>query len=133
MTSSLPWLNNIKIHYNMSLIPKKKYKARTKKESYSHLIRENFEFPKLDFSEKHHELYFHGIRVMDLVEKFGTPMKMTYLPKISEQIKTAQELFKKNISRLKYTGNYFYCYCTKSPHFSFVMDEVFKNLNIPKE
>lgn len=111
----------------MSLVPKKKYKPRAKKESYSHLIRENFEFPKLGFSEKHHELYFHGIRVMELVEKFGTPLKMTYLPKISQQIQNAQEYFKKHIARLKYKGQYFYCYCTKSSHFSFVMEEVFKN------
>ncbi len=111
----------------MTLVPKKKNTIRAKKETYSHLIRGNFEFPKLNFSEKHHELYFHGIRIMDLVEKFGTPMKITYLPKISEQIQSTQEFFKKNIRRLKYKGNYFYCYCTKSSQFSFVMDEVFKN------
>jgi arginine decarboxylase len=111
----------------MTVLPKKKYKSKTKKDSYSHLIRENFEFPKLGFSEKHNELYFHGIRIMDLIEQFGSPMKITYLPKISEQIKRAQEFFKKNITRLKYKGEYFYCYCTKSSHFSFVMDEVFKN------
>jgi arginine decarboxylase len=104
-----------------------KPKSIAKKNSYSHLIKQTFEFPRLDFSEKKNELNFHGIRLMDLVEKYGTPMKITYLPKISEQIQRAQELFKKNMRKHKYKGKYFYCYCTKSSHFSFVMDEVFKN------
>jgi arginine decarboxylase len=112
---------------NISQTAARKTRAKKVKLTYKHLMQENFDFPKLGFSEKKNELYFHGIRIMDLVEKFGTPMKITYLPKISEQIQRAQELFKKGIRKHKYKGNYFYCYCTKSSHFSFVMEEVFKN------
>lgn len=111
----------------MKNLRKVKQKSIAMKNSYSHLIKQSFEFPKLDFLEKKNELYFHGIRLMDIIEKFGTPLKLTYLPKITEQIQGAQELFKKNIRKQKYKGKYFYCYCTKSSHFSFIMDEVFKN------
>lgn len=95
--------------------------------TYKDLIEQTFVFPRLGFSTINNELYYHDIRLMDLVERFGTPFKMTYLPKISEQIIRAKDFFQESIQRNHYKGGYKYCYCTKSSHFRFVMDEVFKN------
>ncbi len=105
----------------------------TKKETpiphnnYSHLIHQTFDFPRLDLSEKNGELYFHGIRLIDLVKKYGSPLRLSYLPKISEQIESATTLFNNQIKKQKYTGRYHYCFSTKSSQFKFVMDEVFSN------
>ncbi|MBI3232644.1 MAG: arginine decarboxylase, partial [Bacteroidetes bacterium] len=46
---------------------------------------------------------------------------------ISSQIQKARELFTKAIDNHRYKGGYNYCYCTKSSHFSFVLDEALSN------
>jgi arginine decarboxylase len=53
-------------------------------------------------------------------------LKLTYLPKISMQINKAKEMFAKAIKKHQYEGKYNYCYCTKSSHFSFIVEETLK-------
>lgn len=72
-------------------------------------------------------LSFHGVSIHNLVKQYGTPLKITYLPKISSQIQQAKTMFLDAFKQVDYKGNYVYCYCTKSAHFSFVLDEVLKN------
>ena len=72
-------------------------------------------------------LKFHGIPLMDLVEQYGSPLKFTYLPKISENINKAKEWFKIAMEKNNYKGKYHYCYCTKSSHFKPVLNEALKN------
>lgn len=95
--------------------------------SYTDLIEQTFYYPTPEFKTKDNELYFHDVRLMDLVEEYGTPLKLTYLPKISQNIQTAKKLFSDAIAKHNYAGNYKYCYCTKSSHFSFVIEEALKN------
>lgn len=97
------------------------------KNRYIDLIEQTFYFPRHGFSVVDNNLQFHGIPLMELVEKYGSPLKITYLPKISSQIQKAKSLFKTAIEKNEYSGKYVYCYCTKSSHFKFVMDEAFNN------
>lgn len=94
---------------------------------YIDLIDQSFHFPQPEFTVKDNELYFHDVALMDIIEEYGTPLKLTYLPKIGENIRYAKELFRKAFEKHKYKGDYTYCYCTKSSHFSFVMEEALKN------
>jgi arginine decarboxylase len=64
---------------------------------------------------------------MEVVEKFGTPLKFNYLPKISQNIERAKFWFKEAFEKNDYQKNYRYCYCTKSSHFAFVVEEALKN------
>jgi arginine decarboxylase len=64
---------------------------------------------------------------MDIIREYGTPMKITYLPKIGEHIRNAKRIFNNAIKKYKYKGQYTYCYCTKSSHFQFVVEEALKN------
>jgi arginine decarboxylase len=64
---------------------------------------------------------------MDVIREYGTPMRISYLPKISTNIRQAKDLFAKAFSKHGYKGSYTYCYCTKSSHFSFVVEEALKN------
>jgi arginine decarboxylase len=64
---------------------------------------------------------------MDIIKQYGTPLRITYLPKISQQIQKAKRLFNVAMAKVDYQGDYHYCYCTKSSHFSFVLEEVLKN------
>lgn len=96
--------------------------------SYQELIDQTFGWPKLDFDlQADNTLTFHGIPLMDLVNRFQTPLKLTYLPKIGDKVETARHYFHQAIEKLDYKGGYTYCYCTKSSHFSFVLNEVLKH------
>lgn len=97
------------------------------KTKYIDLIEQNYVFPQKEFQLKGDQLSFHDIDLMKLVERYGAPLKFTYLPKISTNIKRAENWFAKAMAAHNYKGKYFYCYCTKSSHFKHVLDEALKN------
>ncbi len=97
------------------------------KNKYINLIEQTFEFPQEEFEVIDNELYFHNISLMDIIKQYGTPLKITYLPKIGSQIQRAKRLFNVAMAKVDYKGSYNYCYCTKSSHFSFIIEEVLKN------
>jgi arginine decarboxylase len=94
---------------------------------YIDLISQTFDFPQEDFKVEDNELYWHDVSLMDIIKQYGTPVKITYLPKIASQIQKAKRLFNVAMAKVDYQGDYHYCYCTKSSHFSFVLEEVLKN------
>jgi arginine decarboxylase len=94
---------------------------------YIDLIDQTYYFPQEEFTLDEDTLRFHGIPLMSLVEQYGTPLKFTYLPKISKNINRAKEWFAKAMERHDYKGKYIYCYCTKSSHFEYVLHEALKN------
>ncbi|MEO8934339.1 MAG: arginine decarboxylase [Xanthomarina sp.] len=94
---------------------------------YIDLINQTFYFPQEEFKLEDKHLQFHDIDLMGLVEEYGTPLKFTYLPQISNNIGRAKEWFAKAIKNHKYKGKYHYCYCTKSSHFKHVLNEALKN------
>ena len=95
--------------------------------NYADLIDQSFEFPSSEFEVKDKILYFHGVNLMEIVEKYGTPLKLSYIPKIGQNIRYAQEIFNGAMAKHNYAGNYTYCYCTKSSHFQFILEEVLSN------
>ncbi|MGK0364106.1 MAG: arginine decarboxylase [Saprospiraceae bacterium] len=94
---------------------------------YFDLIDQTFYFPQDGFDIDHGSLVFNGVPIKHLIEKYGTPLKLTYLPKIGTQIKKARNLFNRAIKSSGYSGKYYYCYCTKSCHFSHVLNEVLRH------
>lgn len=97
------------------------------KNRYIDLIQQTFEFPQENFEVIDNQLYFNEIPLMDIIDQYGTPLKITYLPKISSQIQKAKRLFNVAMAKADYEGSYLYCYCTKSSHFEFVLNEALKN------
>jgi len=95
--------------------------------TYSNLIHQTFNFPQEGFEVKDDRLFFNDIPLMDIIKQYGTPLRISYLPKISSQIQKAKRMFNVAMAKADYKGKYYYCYCTKSSHFSFVLDEVLKN------
>ncbi len=94
---------------------------------YIDLIDQSFYFPQEEFKLEENKLQFHGIDLMELVEKYGAPLKFTYLPQISNNIQRAKNWFAEAFEKHNYKGNYNYCYCTKSSHFKHVLDEALTN------
>ena len=94
---------------------------------YIDLIEQTFDFPQEEFKTINHKLFWHGINLMELAEKYGAPLKFNYLPKISENIQKAKGWFNNSIKKHNYKGKYFYSYCTKSAHFKHILYEALKN------
>jgi arginine decarboxylase len=94
---------------------------------YIDLIDQTYYFPQDGFRVEDNYLRFHNIDIKKLIDEYGTPLKITYLPKIATNINRARSWFQTAIEKIGYTGNYHYCYCTKSSHFAFIMDEALRN------
>ena len=97
------------------------------KNKYIDLIGQTFDFPQDEFRVEDNELYFNNIPLMDVIKQYGTPLKISYVPKIASQIQKARRLFNVAMAKTDYDGEYHYCYCTKSSHFSFVLEEALRN------
>ncbi len=97
------------------------------KNKYIDIIEQTFDFPQDEFRVENNELQFHDVPLMDIIKQYGTPLKITYLPKISSQIQRAKRMFNVAMAKVDYKGSYNYCYCTKSSHFSFIIEEALKN------
>lgn len=97
------------------------------KNKYADLIEQSFEFPNEDFRLEDNELVWQDIPLMEIIKQYGTPLRIAYLPKISSNIQKAKRMFNVAMAKVDYKGEYHYCYCTKSSHFSFIMEEVLKN------
>jgi len=95
--------------------------------SYADLVNQTFNFPQEDFKLENSYLRYNGQDIKALIDKYGTPLKLTYLPKIGMQIDKAKRMFEVAFKKHKYEGKYNYCYCTKSSHFSFIVEEALKH------
>jgi arginine decarboxylase len=95
--------------------------------TYADLVDQTFNFPQHDFKVENEYLQYNGLDVKSLIDKYGTPLKLTYLPKIGMQINKAKDMFAKAFKKHQYEGKYNYCYCTKSSHFSFIVEEAHKH------
>ena len=74
------------------------------KVKYQDLIEQSFDFPTEDFEVEEGELLYYDIPLMDLVKQYGTPLKFTYLPKITENIQKARVWFNVAITKADYQG-----------------------------
>lgn len=74
------------------------------KNKYIDLIEQTFDFPQDEFTVTDNELNFYGIPLMEIIKQYGTPLKITYLPKISQQINRAKRLFNVAMAKTDYKG-----------------------------
>lgn len=104
------------------------YHSALMNNTYTDLVKQTFDFPQEGFSvNQDNYLEFNGVDMKRLIDKYGTPFKLTYLPKIGMQINKSKKLFNDAIKKHRYDGKYYYCYCTKSSHFSFIVEETLKH------
>jgi arginine decarboxylase len=97
------------------------------KNTYFDLIEQTYYFPQDGFDLRDGYLAFHGVSLKYLIEKYGTPFRLMYLPRIGDQIKKARNLFNRVINELGYKGKYHFCYCTKCCHFHHVVTSALKH------
>jgi arginine decarboxylase len=97
------------------------------KNTYFDLVEQSYYFPQEGFDLRDGYITFHGVSLKYLIEKHGTPIRLMYLPKITDQIKKARNLFNRAIRKNNYKGKYQFCYCTKCNHFHHVISEALKN------
>ena len=59
---------------------------------YFDLIDQTFYFPQDGFDiDERGSLIFNGVPIRYLIDKYGTPLRLFYLPKIGAQIKKARK------------------------------------------
>lgn len=95
--------------------------------TYLDLVEQTFEFPQEDFKLQDGYLQYNDLDLKRIIDKYGTPLKLSYLPKIGMQINRAKKMFANALKKNKYEGEYFYCYCTKSSQFAYVVEEALNN------
>jgi arginine decarboxylase len=62
--------------------------------TYTSLVNQTFHFPQEGFEvDDNGYLQFNGLDLKAIIEKHGTPLKLTYLPKIGMQKKCLKKLF----------------------------------------
>lgn len=91
------------------------------KNTYKELIEQTYYFPQNGFELKNGYLEFNGVDLKKIIEKHGTPFRLTYLPKIKSQIRKTRSYFESAFNQFDYQSNYEFCYCTKCCHFSHVI------------
>jgi arginine decarboxylase len=96
------------------------------KNNYFDLIDQTYHFPQNGFELVDGTLHFNGVDLHELIQKYGTPFKVSYLPKIREKIAQARLWFNKAIDENNYSGKYEFCYCTKCCHFNHVVRTALK-------
>jgi len=94
---------------------------------YADFIDQSVDWPVDGFEVEEATLQFQGVDLMALIQEHGTPLRFTYLPLIGKKIERARLLFQEAILNHDYRGSYTYCYCTKSAHFKFILDECLKS------
>ena len=67
-------------------------------QSYAEFLDLSVGFPQEGFEIIDDELYFHDLNLMEMIETYGTPLRFTYLPIISQHILI---LMSKNLSLAK--------------------------------
>ena len=87
--------------------------------TYSDLIKHTYGLLPEEFEVINAELYFQGIRLLDYIEKYEAPLKLSYLPNIAENIAKAHQWFNYAFEINQYSGSYTYAFCTKASHFKF--------------
>ena len=73
--------------------------SNTMKNTYFDLIDQSYEFPQDGFDLREGYLEFHGVSLKYLIEKYGTPFRLIYLPRIGEQIRRAGNLFRRAMKK----------------------------------
>ncbi|MBU3927743.1 MAG: arginine decarboxylase [Bacteroidetes bacterium] len=97
------------------------------KNTYFDLVEQSYYFPQEGFDLRDGYLTFYGVSLKYLIDKYDTPFKLMYLPRIADQIKKAKNLFKRAMKANGYAGKYNYCYCTKCSHFHHVIGAALKH------
>ncbi|MBN1131556.1 MAG: arginine decarboxylase [Bacteroidales bacterium] len=97
------------------------------KNTYFDLVEQTYYFPQEGFDLHEGYLTFYGVSLKYLIQKYGTPFRLMYLPRIGEQIKRSRNLFNRAIKASNYKGKYHFCYCTKCCHFHHVISAALKH------
>ena len=93
--------------------------------TFKDLVEQTYPFPQQRFGlNSDDNLLFNGIDLKALIDAHGSPLKLTYLPRIGEQIDRIRDAFSRAMQSQQYDKPYVYTYCTKSSHFMHVLDQV---------
>lgn len=68
--------------------------------TYFDLIDQSYYFPQEGFNIEDGNLYFNDTSIKYLIDKYQTPFKISFLPKIGDQIKKAKNLLARLLNKI---------------------------------
>jgi arginine decarboxylase len=71
----------------------------------SDFIDQTFDWPQEDFEVADNNLQWQGIDLDEIIKQYGTPFKINYLPRISENIQKAKRWFNVAMAKVDYKGD----------------------------
>ena len=69
---------------------------------------------KKEIKVKNEQLYYNNVNLNSLAEKYGTPLKVTFLDLIKERVVSLKETFDKVIKENNYQGKFIYLNANKA-------------------
>ena len=86
---------------------------------------------KIDFIDiKNNVLHIMGKNMLDIAQKYATPLSVGFVDVISTRINSLKQLFADAIQRHNFNGKYNYAYATKANYFSEVVHTSSKNCDM---
>lgn len=67
------------------------------------------------------KLYYEDICLLDLCERYNTPLEIAYTEMINKRVNQLKQIFNQAIINNNYTGKYYYAYATKANYYSEVV------------
>ena len=79
------------------------------KNKYSDLVEQTFDWPSQEFKmTEDHTLEWNGLDLKPILKQYGTPLRLTYLPSIDENIQRARRMFHVAMAKVDYNAEYHY-------------------------
>jgi arginine decarboxylase len=72
---------------------------------YVDFIDQTFDWPQEDFAVADNNFQWQGIDLDEMIKQYGTPLKINYLPRISENIQKAKRWFNVAMAKVDYKGD----------------------------
>lgn len=93
---------------------------------YFDLIDQSYYFPQEGFDLEKTSLFLMASLWWCSLKNMVLHLKWPIFPKLVIKLKS-KNFFNRSIKSTNYGGRYFYCYCTKCCHFSYVLEEVLQH------
>ena len=77
----------------------------------------------MNYQYVNNELWHYGVNFLDLAKKYGTPLKIRYIPAIKENILSLKDCFQRAIKKYGYPKEYIYANANKANYYAEVIKE----------
>src|SRR5574344_388773 len=82
---------------------------------------------KKEITKQNNQLFYNNVNLLDLVEKYHTPLRVTFLDVIKDHVIDLKNAFSKAIKENNYHGKFIYCNANKANYEFLELKEAYIN------